>query len=125
MFSNFFHKLFNPHCEKCLNEEMDRQAQILASRVCPYCEHLKMQLSIVQQERDRLLDSVLNGNKEPSPIELAEAPKAIQSFIPWSTRRRQLEEEDRQKAVELAKEAQVAVAKSKSTEELEKELLGE
>ena len=105
---NWFHKFFNPHCEACHDEKE-------SSQVCKSCETLKEQLEIVTQEKNRLLDRLL----ERPAVETSAPPVEITKphNIPWVVRRQMLEREDRERA-KLMREAPKPIP----TEDLEKEL---
>lgn len=62
---------------------------------------------------------------EVSSIPQLEMPEPIvkRKFIPWHVRQQQLEEKDRVKARKINDEANVALNKNKSIEELESEIL--
>lgn len=113
---NFFHKLFNPHCVHCREQEQEQL-------VCPSCETLKEQLALANAEKKQLLDYVLL----PDPNTIHHSPekdddelKPIQpKVVPWRVRRQMLEDEDRKKAL-LEKEQKAEQAKAIA--ELEKNL---
>lgn len=87
-------------------------------RVCESCETLRRQLEIVNLEKERLLNRLLQGpNLEPRIKEDGiEAKVILPKVVPWNVRRQMMEHEDREKA-KLMKLA------PKSTEELEAEIL--
>lgn len=83
-------------------------------RRCPFCEELKQILNQERQEKRKLLDFIIDSEKEV-PKELPKEIQPIQpKMIPWRIRREMLEAEDRKQA-QLMRE----------TEALEKELLKE
>jgi hypothetical protein len=103
----WFHKLLHPHCADCAKQEEAKLERERESRVCNTCEVLRLQNAQLIEERDRLLDRLLNPSvpteekadtKEINPI----LPKR---FIPFSVRRQILEAEDRHKAELLRKNA--------------------
>ena len=101
--SNWVHRLFNPHCEHCLDE-----------RVCKSCETLKEQLESVNHEKNKLLDKLLT----PPVAEVVAGPVREVTTpvnVPWNVRRQMLEREDRERA-KLMRNAPIP------TEDLEKEL---
>lgn len=109
----WIHKLIQPHCDECKHS-------------CDSCETLREQLSIVNAEKQKLLNHVLalNGpfeiNMKPSAQEL---PQPIQSRqVPWKVRREMLEAEDRNKAEILRKKQAELDATKQTTEQLESEL---
>lgn len=106
--TNFFHRLFNPHCPHCI-EEYERDL------VCPSCEILKQQLELMTLQNNKLLDRI---TEKPQPEAVREPPQiTMPRNIPWGVRRQMLEAEDREKA-RLMREA----PKPATTEDLEKEL---
>lgn len=123
----WLHHLMNPHCEHCLREERirheeERQRRLEDlqreedSKVCESCETLKAQLAIANQEKGELLARLI---EKPEPELEREAPQVTRPrSIPWAVRRQILEEEDRARARALKGAAQ-------STQELEKEVIGE
>lgn len=91
-----------------------------------------MQLAIANQEKERLLQALLDEHKPQIPEkiinETAKQPIAFRG-VPWAVRRQMLEAEDREKAkilknkvVEQAKLAPENDTDQKRIEELEKEL---
>lgn len=105
--TNFFHRLFNPHCSSCYENEKD-------NKICQSCETLKTQLDISNFEKKQLLERLLNPiqPEKPEPVEYEPIPN---KNVPWNVRRQMLEAEDREKA-------KLMRAAPKSTEILEKEL---
>jgi hypothetical protein len=82
---------------------------------CDTCEVLKMQLAQERQEKERILESLLEKNKSVSIPE--ELPRT--NIVPpriWSVRKRELEEQSRQ-------ESRLKQNKEKELEELEQEVL--
>lgn len=103
MAGNWIHRLFNPHCPECHSE-----------MICNSCETLKMQLEIVNHEKQKLLDRLLTPpvvETVVQPVREVTAPVNI----PWNVRRQMLEREDRERA-KLMQAAPIP------TEDLEKEL---
>lgn len=105
--SNYFHRLFNPHCPHCIEERKEEM-------VCPSCEVLKEQLERANHENQRLLDKLLAEPKAEVPQKPVEISRPIN--IPWNVRRQMLEAEDREKARILRD------APKPSIDDLEKEL---
>lgn len=69
-------------------------------KVCESCETLKLQLSLANEEKARLLERVM---EKPIPIpERTEAPPMRnvipKGAMPWRVRQQMLEREDREKA---------------------------
>jgi hypothetical protein len=116
---NFFHKLFNPHCPHCKADEED-------NKVCTSCEVLKLQLNIVNAEKERLLEALLEKPKpdlEPRKLSQDELERVKPKMMTWNMRRQMLEAEDRETAKLMRKrEESLANLKRKPTDELEKEL---
>ncbi len=107
---NWLHKLLNPHCSHCIDELREK-------KICSSCEILKMELSRVRDDNDRLLDRILE--KPVQPIE-SDKPANITkpANVPWRVRQQMLEEQDRVKANLLKN----APKPSQSIESLEQEL---
>ena len=109
--TNWFHKLFNPHCPSCYENDKD-------NKVCQSCETLKIMLEQSNYEKKQLLDKLLNPIQSEKSVPVEYEPIQPKN-IPWAVRRQMLEAEDRIKA-KLMKDA--PVPKSASLEVLEKEL---
>jgi len=106
---HYIHHLFNPHCQECRDEQTE-------NKVCQSCETLKMQLSIANIEKQRLLDALLDKPKvniEPEKVLDHELLKPKLKL--WNVQRQLLEAEDRKKAEILRK-------KTEDIAKLEKEL---
>jgi len=109
--SNFFHRLLNPHCVDCKDND---PVEVL-------CE----QLQFLRNENDRLLEVIVNFNKpifkEQEVPARSEEPKEIRTqTLPWRVRQQMLEQEDARKAEVLR-----SLDDNKgsiSIEELEKEM---
>ena len=110
--TNWFHRLFNPHCPHCYEEQLERSH-------CNTCQVLQLELASVKQERDKLLQRILNPPTEStmSKDDIDELKPILPKAIPWNVRRQMLEAEDREKA-RLMQNA------PKPIDELEKEVLG-
>lgn len=106
---NFLHKLFNPHCLHCTEEAR-------ANRVCNTCEVLQLQLELMRAERDILLGKLLDPKIVSEPESKIEDLQPIKKTLPWKARQQILEAEDRATA-------QLRNNQTKSTEELETEVL--
>lgn len=114
--TKFFHELFNPHCEHCSNERID-------SSFCQSCENLKMQLSVYQQQNDKLINRLLTPINESSPpAEIRESKPLQTKMVPWNVKRQQLEAESRELARSLKSAATPDKPASAAIKELEKEL---
>ena len=105
-FVKFWHELINPHCPHCIAErkelleqrEMDREISL----ICNSCEAYKMQLSIVNQQNEKLINKLTKPEKEVIANVMGEAPKPLQTRqVPWSVKRQQLESESKLRAAEL------------------------
>lgn len=114
MIANWIHRLFNPHCTHC-------QVDYQESKICNSCETLKIIVEQLRRDNERLTDALLDKvrvrESEPPSDELT----PIRSFIPWRVRQQELEANSKKEAELAAKR----VMETKSTEDLEKELLGE
>lgn len=90
--------------------------------------YLRMELAKSQSENSKLLGYILEM-ANPAKVE-AEPELDLSNFKPvnqrepWHVRQRRLEQESRNKAIQLASEARENLEKTKSTEDLEDELLG-
>lgn len=102
--TNFFHRLFNPHCPDCR-----------ADAICESCETLRIEIARLRDENSKLLDRIL---EKPEKVEIrAAAPAMInRPNVPWNVRRQMLEAEDRERA-KLMKQVEKA-----DVADLEKEL---
>jgi len=112
--TNWFHKLFNPHCPSCIEQKHE-------DSICQSCETLKMMLEQSNYEKKQLLDKLLNPVLPVNPT-LVEYEPIQPKNIPWTVRRQMLEAEDRKKAELLRNAPKPSVEKSASLEVLEKEL---
>lgn len=108
----FFHRLFNPHCEHCIEE-----------RVCKTCEVLKFEVDRLRSENERLLNRILE--KPVQEIERTVAPEPVSTprVSLWSVKKQMLEAEDRAKAQILKKAAKPDNQSVDGMNELESELL--
>ena len=84
----WLHKWWNPHCSHC--------------SPCLTCEVLKEQLKISQDEKKELIKSMAPV-PEPEPAQ-SEIIEPIGGFVPFSVKRKLLEEESRVKAEILKKQ---------------------
>ena len=101
----WFHHLFNPHCEEC-------QHNAEQMKVCLNCEYLKLELEKSQQLNRELIDKLPIRPESVIPQSLETVP-VKPKFIPWHVRRQMLEAEDRVAAQKL-KEVQQSIAKNVS-----------
>jgi len=91
---------------------------------------LRLQLEKKDIEIKRLTDKIIQFsepqiiNKEVENFDDVESINK-NSYIPWNVKKRQLEEEDRKKGYKIKLEAEEALNKNKSTEQLEKEIISE
>ena len=111
---NFLHRLFNPHCPECRLE-----------LECPNCDVLKEQLLFERSNNEKLMKSLLEL-VNPTPkvsndveVRLPLSPKNM----PWSVRQQMLEAEDRKKFELIRAKTSEQTESTKSTEQLEKEIL--
>ena len=86
----WLHRLFNPHCPECEAKDLN-----------PVIEELKIELTSLRYERDRLLKYILDEPKS-NVTHLPTAPEEDEpiqpKLIPWAVRKNMLEAEDRKKA---------------------------
>lgn len=117
--SNFFHRLFNPHCPHCI-EEAER------NKKCDTCDVLRIQLELANMQNQQLLDRLT-----ARPVEVQSGPPVPISrpkHVSWSVRRQMLEQADREKARAMTgaakpdDEVETLTVQPKNLEELEKEL---
>ena len=100
--TNFWHRLFNPHCAHCAEE-----------RICKSCDMLERLLEKERIEKQQLLDKLL---KEPTPEPVREEDREIKPIqpggMPWRVRKALLENESkveaRLKKQEEEKKAKIA-----------------
>lgn len=114
--AHWIHHLFNPHCDICREAASDE-------KVCQSCETLKVQLSIANDEKRQMLNSILAFNKpiheEPAQIDYE---KVKPKMMTWNVRKQMLEAEDRE-AARLMAERKIAQNKIREDiKELEKEV---
>ncbi len=117
---NFFHKLLNPHCPDCRQDELE-------ARICSSCETLRSELASVRHENQQLLKSLLEITSPIKPVVVTQEvnPQPLQSATSWRVRKQMLETEDRRNAEIIRQNKIQSVDSTKSTEQLEKELLGD
>lgn len=110
MIARFFHRLWHYHCIECAHEELE-------NKVCSSCEILRQQLAQVNQEKQALLNLIIEQHK-PIP-EPKEAPPMVQlpsKHTPWRVRAQMLEQASREEAAALRRNQADGIS------ELEKEL---
>jgi len=106
--ARFLHELKHPHCIECENE-----------MICQSCETLKEQLALSNNEKQKLLELVLDKNRTPEThIEEIDYEKLKPKQTSWNARRQLLEAEDR----EAAKIIREKSKEQKEVDKLEKEL---
>lgn len=96
-------------------------------------EYYRIEMEKLRQEHKQLLDVLVfktssltaQINTSETNNESSNWQPAREGYKSWETQRRELEAASRKRAQELATEAKRALASTKSTEELEAELLGE
>ncbi len=90
---NWLHRLFNPHCPECEAKDLN-----------PVIEELRIELTSLRYERDRLLKYILDeprsGNNMGTQAnsEIKDEEPILPKIIPWSVRKQMLEAEDHKKA---------------------------
>jgi hypothetical protein len=118
-FTDFFHRLFNPHCEYCRQSELER----IERTACKTCEALRQEIVDLQKDKAYIFARIFEQSREVSQSLSSSPQPIIGKNIPWSKVRRELEAKD----AELARQARLAKAteenENKSTEQLERELL--
>ena len=118
---NFLHRFFNPHCEQCKLEEQEKQ-------ICNSCTVLQQQLERANYEKDLLLQQLFAKPVETSRSTTAEEMEAIRpaKHIPFSVRKRELEENDRAEAKRrIAFDDSQKGAVKTTIESLETEIIGD
>lgn len=111
MLIKFFHHLFNPHCEKCEENEI--------------VSILKYQIQVLTNEKKELLEQILHTIKPvtAAQTELPVNPQPIRrASLPFTARARMREEADRIQARILAEQNRNYQVDKNSIEALEKEL---
>lgn len=91
-------------------------------------EYYRMEMEKLRQENKEYRDILItrtqpltdNVQRESEQVDWQPAKE---SYKPWHVKQRELEYESRERAARLEREAKVALASTKSTEELEAELL--
>jgi|SRR6185295_4826251 len=115
----WLHHLFNPHCDECRLEKQE-------NKICSSCETLKLELEAERYNNRQLLDSVLKHlNPEPVVAPVVEEKQYVPRAVSWRVKKEMLEAEDRRAAQVMKQKKSEIYESSKSTEQLEKELLGE
>ena len=89
-------------------------------------EYLKLEVEKERSEKNKLLNYILemNAPKVEKEVDLSNFKPLSSSYVPFNVRRKKLEETDREKARQAKIDNEVRIEGMKSTEELEKELLG-
>lgn len=131
--TKFFHEMLNPHCPDCIKERLEKLEQEELNRevanVCQSCESLKMQLSIINQQNEKLLNKLVSTNEIKNEV-TNEPPRIVQTmkYIPFAVKRQQLEQEAREKALALKNAAKPDseinknLKKIETIEKIEKEI---
>lgn len=90
-------------------------------------EWYRMELNKAHEETQMLYRSLLNPKPVASEVveEVNYQPINKSKFVSWPSKRQQLERESYERAMNLAREAKMNIERSKTTEELELELLGD
>lgn len=116
--AKWWHHVTNPHCDICSDE-------LHEARQCNNCETLRALLDAEKFEKKELLNHLLGVNKVSAPINSIELPQPVApNHVSWRVRREMLEAEDRAAAKTLRDRQNELREQVKSTEELERELLG-
>lgn len=108
----FFHRLLNPHCSECREDN-----------ICESCQTLRTQLELVNHDRKQLLSLIerLSNPKveyrEPGPPSDIK-PVQKTANVPWRIQKGLLEAEDRKEA-QLRREKAKEFSKKLSKEEVE------
>lgn len=110
----FFHRLFNPHCDHCIEEARD-------NKICPTCAVYRSQLELANHEKKLLLETI---EKISNPIIEEREVLHTEPILPrrsnWPAERKILESESKIAAEKLR--ARRAELKSEKIEDLEKEV---
>lgn len=106
--TNFFHKLFNPHCPHCIDEARE-------NRICGSCEILQLENERLRHEVQVLLDRILERPIVEPIIKQENLKPIMPQHIPFRVRKQMLESESREQAKLLRNQ-------SNTIEELEKEM---
>lgn len=80
----------------------------IEEKPCEACEVLKMQIGIINNEKERLLQQLLTLTQprvEPAPI-VVQPQELKRRTIPWNVQRQMLEAEDRKRAEIMAQREQ-------------------
>lgn len=100
-----------------------RRQELIEPKVCESCETLKMALAIANQEKEKLLNRILE--KPTVEVTQAQPPQITRPIaVPWKVRQQMLEKEDREKAriMRDAPKPQTTEEEKKEIAEFEKEL---
>ena len=92
---NWIHRLFNPHCIHCIEQEEDKFQK---STFCSSCESLKNENNFLRQQNKLLLDKIINPNVSIEPTINTDDLKPLKSYKPFSVIRNELETKDRELA---------------------------
>jgi hypothetical protein len=119
-FTDFFHRLLNPHCEYCRQGELER----IERAACKTCEALRAEIEDLRKDKAYIFARIFEQTREAVSQPTSTPQSILGKNIPWSKVRRELEAKD----AELARQEKLRAAQesdeNKSTEQLEKELLG-
>lgn len=92
------------------------KSQYTEDKPCESCETLKMQLSIANDDKARLLDRLLQKPEPEARIDTTELKPIIPRHVPFAVRKQMLEAEDRERARLMRDAPKITV------DDLEKEL---
>ena len=93
-------------------------------------DYYRIEMDKLRQEKDKLLE-VLIAKTQPLSANVGVEPESVdwqpakEAYKPWHVMQRELENASRLKAEALAREVKAALNSTKTTAELEAELLGE
>ena len=105
----------------------EQAAKLRELKYCESCETLKLQLSISNEDRERLLDVLIkkpDGDNAKPQIDISQFKPLPTQHLGWAAKRQMLEAEDRAKARAIRDNKELASVSNKpmSVEEIEKEI---
>lgn len=96
---NWFHRLFNPHCPICIEENRIKLEQ---NNTCKTCDVLREENLFLKGQVQELQNHILHPSIPTEPIVNTEELKPITNYRkPFSVIRQELEAADKLKAKEL------------------------
>lgn len=113
----WIHRLFNPHCPVCIEEDRIRLEVELekytSDNTCNTCESLKSENTFLRQQVKDLQDHILHPSIPSEPVINTDELKAIRPLHkPFSIIRSELETADRLKAKQIDEQLKQQAAKS-------------